>query len=134
MKKIWTILAFLACTSVWGQVQHEDGTWHDDSLTFVVLSEQIAKYGELEICIYHIGQEMCIDNLVTPFEVLIYNSNDNLLWNSMWTGMQTDLVFRKGFPSAAYIIIRAKRDYVININSGTRIYTGEPLELKYQVQ
>ncbi|KAB2816860.1 hypothetical protein [Phaeocystidibacter marisrubri] len=134
MRSILTMLALVLGLGAFGQVQSEDGTWHDDSLSFVVQSEQIKKFGELSICVYHIGKEMCIDNLVTPFEVLIYNENDNLLWTSMWTGMYTEMKFKKAFPSAKYVVIRSTRDFVININTGTRIYTGKPLELKYDVR
>lgn len=134
MKNLLLIGLLFIGQSLFGQVQNEDGTWHDDSLAFSVQSDQLKKYGELNLCIYHIGQQMCVDNLVTPFEVLIYNQNDHVLWTSMWTGMDMRLKFRKAFPTAKYIVIRSKRDYVININSGTRIHTGAPLELKYNVR
>lgn len=132
----WGLMVLLTWCSfaVSGQVQREDGTWFDDQLTFHVENELIRQYGELTVCVWHNANEMCIENLMTAYEILVYNAQDEEIYTSLWTGRVPDVVFKKPLPEAKYIIIRAQRDFVINVLTGTRIYTGEPLELKYDVR
>lgn len=134
MKRVLSILALLITTVVAGQVQREDGTLYDDQLGFHVVQEHVRLYGEINVCIWQKERELCIENLITSYEILIYNQAGEEIWTSLWTGMYPDIKFEKNFPDASYIIIRAKRDYVINIMTGTRIYTDGYMELKYDVR
>ncbi len=117
-----------------GQVKREDGTWYDENLAFQVIEEDVVDKGELLICIYNTENNRCIHNLMTPFEVLVFNEDGEQIWNSTWTGANTDLKFRMPLRGAAYIIVRARNDYVINKLTGDRIFTNGPMELRYDVQ
>lgn len=134
MRKLLMILAVALSATAFSQVQREDGTWYDDQLTFHVVKEQVVKFGEITICIWHKGNEMCVENLFTTYEVLVYDANDEEIWTSLWTGMYPDIKFEKELPTAAYVIIRAKRDYVKNILTGNKIYTDGMMELKYDLR
>jgi len=118
-------------SSIQAQVQKEDGTWWDNNLEFEVLYENLDSTGELMICIKNTEADRCIENLTTGFQVSIFDSGDKELWTSLWTGRSLDFKFKKSFPEATYIIIKANKNYVVNSMTGTRIYQDEPLELKY---
>ena len=126
-----TVLLFKSATA---QVQKEDGTWWDNNLAFDVLYENLDSTGELMICIKNTEADRCIENLTTGFQVNIYGSGDKEIWTSLWTGRSLDFKFKKPFPEATYIIIKANKNYVVNSMTGTRIYQDEPLELKYQLK
>ncbi|MDX5325567.1 MAG: hypothetical protein LPK80_04825 [Bacteroidota bacterium] len=131
------LLSFLLLLSSFGvlaQEQDENGKWWDNNLTFVVTKDQLLEFGELSICVFDTSRDMCVQNLITPFEVLIYNKEGDQIWSSLWRGNNTDLKFSKELPNAHYIIIRAKRDFVINKRTGTRIHQKEPMEIKYTVR
>ena len=134
MKQLFAAILAVTFLSVNGQEQKEDGTWWDNNLEFQVQSDFLKEYGELEICIFDKSRETCIENLVTAYEVRIYNAQQEELWNSLWTGKDMDMVFKKNFPEASYIVIKALRPFVINKLTGTRIYQDEPMELKYTVK
>ena len=134
MKQLFTALFAVTLLSVSAQVQKEDGTWWDNNLEFQVKSDLLKQFGELEICIFDSSRESCIQNLVTSYEVRIFNAANEELWNSLWTGNDMDMVFKKNFPEASYVIIKAMRPFVINKMTGTRIYQDEPMELKYTVK
>lgn len=134
MMKWILFVPFAISGSLQAQVMRSDSTWYDDQLTFSVVSEDIRRSGELVVCLWNPEVDMCIENLITTYEINIYNRSGQLLWNSLWTGMNTEIKFKKAFPGAAYIVIRAKRDYAINIITGTRIYTDGYLELKYTLE
>lgn len=126
----FSFLAFIANA----QVQHEDGTWWDNNLEFKVVRDQMRSRSELEICIYHAIRETCIENLVTGFEVRIYDSKGKELWNSLWTGKNKNIKFKKKFPNASYVEIKATRPFVINELTTNRIYQDKPMELKHNLQ
>ncbi|MBV5262328.1 hypothetical protein FLX56_28530, partial [Synechococcus moorigangaii CMS01] len=70
------LLSFLLLLSSFGvlaQEQDENGKWWDNNLTFVVTKDQLLEFGELSICVFDTSRDMCVQNLITPFEVLIYN-------------------------------------------------------------
>jgi nitrous oxidase accessory protein NosD len=75
----------------------------------------------------------CVENLTTGFQVNIYDAQDKELWNSIWTGRKLDIKFKKNFPDAARVEIKANKNYVINTMTGTRIYQDEPLQLDYKL-
>ena len=128
------ILTCLFVSSIQAQVQKEDGTWWDNNLEFEVLYQNLDSTGELMICIKNTEADRCIENLTTGFQVNIFGSGDKELWTSLWTGRNLDFKFKKPFPEATYIIIKANKNYVVNSMTGTRIYQSEPIELKYTLR
>ena len=131
------LLSALTClfgSSMQAQVQKEDGTWWDNNLEFEVLYENLDSNGQLVLCIKNVKVDRCIENLTTGFQVNIYDSGDKELWTSLWTGRSLDFKFKKSFPEAIYIIIKANKNYVVNSMTGTRIYQDEPLELRYTLK
>jgi hypothetical protein len=116
------------------QEMRADSTWWDNNLQFKVMRDQMRSRSELEICIYHTTRGACIENLVTGFEVRIYDAAGKELWNSLWTGKNKNIKFKKKFPTASYVVIKATRPFVINELSTNRIYQDKPLELKYKLQ
>ena len=134
MRHIFFVFAFFLAAQVVAQEQHEDGTWWDNNLEFQVKKDLIKQFGELEICIFDTKRELCIENLMTRYEVAIYNAANKQIWNSLWTGKDMDMKFSKEFPDAHYIIIKAMKPFVINKLTGTRIHMDKPMELKYMVK
>jgi hypothetical protein len=134
MKHHIAALLMLAFFTVTAQVQKEDGTWWDNDLAFKVTDDQMKLKSELEICIYHTTKEKCIENLVTGFEVRIYDASGKELWNSLWTGSQKRIKFKKKFPQASYLVIKATRPFVINELTTNRIYQDKPMELKHTIR
>lgn len=134
MKRFLIIAILLSSISSIAQVQREDGTWYDDSLSFHVVEEDLKEKGTMLLCIYNEANERCVHNLITPFEILIYDAEDRQIWNSAWSGQNPDIKFRFPMRGAAYIIIQSRNDYVVNSMTGTRIYTDGPLYLKYELQ
>lgn len=134
MKHLFIVAFIAAFFSTKAQELRADSTYWDNDLTFKVETDFLKKFGELEICIYHNTREQCIENLVTSFEVRIYDAANKEIWNSLWTGKEKYLTFKKNFPEANYVVIKALRPFVINILTGTRIYQDKPLELKYEVK
>lgn len=116
------------------QEQREDGTWWDNNLEFQVEEDLLRTLGELEICIFDGKREVCVENLMTMYEVRIFDSQNKEIWNSLWTGKNLKMKFSQPFPEANYIVIKALRPFVINKLTGTRIYQDEAMELKYYVQ
>lgn len=112
----------------------ENGKWVDDNLTFKILYENIRKTGELHLCIANTENDLCVGNLMTPFEVFVFDRKDSLIWSSIWTGTNMNLKFKKRLPTAAKVHIKAKGPFVINKLTTTRIYQKKPLELLYIIQ
>lgn len=140
MKQIITLLLLVSMsTSAFGQetkfvAPKPDSTIYDNELSFYVLSEQMRKYGEIEICIFSDRKNMCVGNLMTSFEIFIYDSNKKLLAKSIWLGMKMKLKFKKKYPNADYIEIRAVKPFVVNKSTGNRIYQDEPITLTYSLR
>ncbi|KFD38448.1 hypothetical protein AT05_10155 [Schleiferia thermophila str. Yellowstone] len=130
---IGTLLVLNCSNTVFAQ-KLENGKWVDDNLTFKVVYENIRKAGELQLCIANLENDLCIGNLMTPFEVFVYDRKDSLIWSSIWTGTNMQLKFKKRLPLAAKVHIKAKVPYVINKLTTTRIYQQSPLELLYVIQ
>jgi len=134
MKNVLLIVTMLIGTTLIAQEQHEDGTWWDNNLTFKVKKDLIKQFGELEICVFDAKRELCVENLMTRYEVIIYNAANKEIWSSLWTGKDMNMKFSKNFPDAHYIIIKAMKPFVINKLSGTRIHMDKPMELKHMVK
>ncbi len=129
------MLAFLTTflNSATAQTQKEDGTWWDNNLEFKVLYQDIDSTGELMICIAQIKEQKCVENLTTGYQVKIYDASNKEIWNSLWTGKNLDIKFKKSFPDAAYLTIEANKNYVVNTLTATRIYQDKALFLKYNL-
>jgi|GEM_PF-320598 len=139
MKQIATLLLLFAMAiSAQAQEKHTgpkpDTAMVDNDLSFYVLSEQMRKYGELQLCIFSDVKQMCVGNLMTSFEVFIYDSNDVVLAKSIWLGMNMKLKFKKKYPGADYVIIKAVKPFVVNKSTGNRIYQDSPIMLNYSLR
>lgn len=129
------IILFLAVgLSSQAQERRDDGTLFDRNLTFHVVDENLINEGTMLVCIINEANDRCVQNLIAPFEVLVYNENDEQIWNSLWTGQNMDLKFRAPMRGAKYVIIQARADFVVNSRTGTRIYTDGPMTLKYDLE
>ena len=111
-----------------------NGRWEDDNLTFMVLNEEIKRRGTLEICIANSENETCIGNLMTAFEVRVFDAQNKEIWNSLWTGTNMKIKMKNKLPTARYITITARMPYVVNKLTTTRIYQTKPMEIKYTLQ
>lgn len=106
----------------------------DNELSFFVVSEQMRKYGEIEVCVFSDKMQMCVGNLTTSFEIHIFDANDQLIAKSIWLGMNLNLKFKKNYPKASYVVIKAVKPFVINKTSGRKIYQDEPLSGKFKLK
>lgn len=134
MRLVFFITFLMATLFTNAQEQRADGTWWDNNLEFHVKADMIKTFGELEICIWDSKREMCVENVMTTYEVRIYDANNKEIWNSMWTGKDMYMKFKKKMPNAHHLTITALRPFVINKSTTTRIYQEKPLELKYTVR
>lgn len=117
---------------LFGQEQRGDKLY-DNNLVFKVVEDLVVRRGILEICIYDTKREICVENLITGYEVRVYDKNDQEIWNSLWTGRNKRMKFKNPIKEAHYVIIKANRPLVINVLTGTRIYQDQPMELKFFV-
>lgn len=131
---VFTILIICFSINFTTAQSYQNGKWTDEDLLFKIVYENIKKTGELHLCIANKNNDMCIGNLMVPFEVLIYDRKDSIIWSSIWTGNSMKLKFKKRLPMAYKIHIKAKAPYVINKLTTTKIYQNQPLELLYIVQ
>ncbi|KAB2813684.1 hypothetical protein [Phaeocystidibacter luteus] len=134
MRIILCISFLIASLSSIAQVQREDGTWYDENLAIRVMEEDIRNEGTLEICIYSTTNDRCIHNLKTPYEVLVYNEDGEQIWNSAWTGQKMSIKFSTPLRGAAYIVVNAKNDYVVNTLTGERIFTNGVMSVEYEIE
>ena len=107
---------------------------YDNELSFYVVSEQMRKYGEIEVCVFSDKVNMCVGNLTTSFEIHIFDANDQLLAKSIWLGMNLNIKFKKNYPKAKYLEIKAVKPFVINKTTGSKIYQDEPISGKFTLK
>jgi len=134
IRVIGLVTFLLASILAHGQEQRADGTWWDNNLEFHVKADMIKSFGELEICIWDAKRDMCVENVMTTYEIRIYDASNKEIWNSMWTGKDMYMKFKKKLPNAHHLTITALRPFVINKSTTTRIYQDIPMQLKYTVQ
>lgn len=134
MRKLLIALLLLAAGVAHAQVQKEDGKWWDNNLAFHVKNEQVKTKGQLEICIFDTSRDVCVENLMTSYEVRIFDATNKEIWNSLWTGKNMNMKFSKPLPTAHHVVIKAMKPFVINQLTTTRIFQDNPLELKYNLQ
>lgn len=134
MNRILIVLFLAIGLTSQAQERREDGTLYDGNLTFQVVEENLRNEGTMLVCILNEANGRCVQNLIAPFEVLVYNQNDEQIWNSLWTGQNMDLKFRVPMRGAKYVIIQARADFVVNSRTGTRIYTDGPMTVKYELE
>jgi hypothetical protein len=131
MRKFLAILILMPFW-IFGQEQRGD-TLYDNNLVFKVVEDMIVRRGILEICIYDSKREICVENLITGYEIRVYDRNGQEIWNSLWTGRNKRMKFKNPIREAHYVVIKANRPLVINVLTGTRIYQDQPMELKFFV-
>ncbi len=124
-------LLVLCSLSAGAQTRGEDGKWYDSNLTFQVSEETVREDGAFTLCVAQKKEKRCVENLFTPFVVRVYNASGKEIWNGQYTGMVPFVVFKKALPDAAKMEIVSQKNFVINVLSGTRIYTGAPLRMTY---
>jgi hypothetical protein len=136
MRHIGTLflLSFLSTISILNAQERRGDTLWDNNLQFLVVEDLIVRRGILEICIYDSKRDICVENLVTGFEVRVFNAKDEEVWNSLWTGRNKRMRFKNPIRDAHYVIIKANGPFVINLLSGSRVYQDQPMELKFFVQ
>jgi hypothetical protein len=110
-----------------------DGKYYDNDLQFYVVEENVKRTGVIEICITN-SDKRCIENLLTGYEILVYDNSNKEIWASIWSGQSMRVKFDNKLPNAHYVIIRARAPYVVNKRTTTRIYQDEPIELKHFVR
>ncbi len=138
--KFALVLLFLLPFAGWSQVNTEKTLSSDttkivdNDLSFYVVSEQMRKYGEIEVCVFSDKMNMCVGNLTTSFEIHIFDANDQLIAKSIWLGMNLNIKFKKNYPKAKYVLIKAVKPFVINKTSGRKIYQDEPLSGKFMLK
>lgn len=128
----WVAVATLFLTGeLHAQTRSADGKWRDPNLTFQVVEESVREDGAFTLCVAQKKEKRCVENLFTSFVVRVYNASGKEIWNGQYTGMVPYIVFKKALPDAAKMEITAQKDFVINVLTGTRIYTGQPLSYTY---
>lgn len=133
MKRILIVLFLTFGVVSQAQETREDGTRYDENLEFKVIDEELKTEGTMLVCIYDSKNEACVQNVIVPFEVLVYNEDDEQIWNSIWTGQNMDLKFKVPMRGASYVIIQARADFVVNSRTGTKIYTDGRMTLKHEL-
>jgi hypothetical protein len=95
------------------------------------VEETVREEGAFTLCVAQEKEGRCVENLLTPCVVRVFNSAGTEIWNGTYTGMVPYVVFKKALPAAARMEIVAQKNFVINVMTGTRIYTGQPLRATY---
>lgn len=133
MRTTFAMLLFsLSATICLGQ-EKVDEKWVDNSLTFKVLSESIKKDGNIMICIVDTERDICIENLQTGFEIKVYSSGGEVLWEGIGSGRMRKVQLPKALPQASYITLKAFKAHVTNKRTGTLIHQDKPMEIKYSL-
>lgn len=133
LKVLLIISGILIQINTQAQVER-NGRWEDEKLTFLVLSENIKRLGTINLCIGNLENEQCIGNLMTAFELRVFDAQNNEIWNSLWTGTNMNIKLKNKLPNASYLIIKARAPYVVNTLTTTRIYQSKPIEIKYTLR
>jgi len=134
MKNIFALL-LLCTTSVltFGQTQVGE-KWVDNNLTFQITYEDIKGQGRMDICIADTSRgDACIENLQSGFEVKVYDTESNLLWEGIGSGRSSMLKLPKAMPEASYVTIKAFKPYVVNKRTSTLIHQDENIQIKHKL-
>jgi hypothetical protein len=108
-----------------------NGRWLDDGLQFKVLEEFVKTKGEIYICLSDSTGEVCIENLVSGYELKIYNGQDKLLWEGFASGRRKGVKLPSAYPQATYFTLLAFKPWVVNKRPGHKIHQAKAIELKY---
>jgi hypothetical protein len=108
-----------------------DGRWVDNSLQFKVLEQLVISKGEIYICLSDSSGEVCIENLVSGFELKVYDAKDKLLWEGIASGRRKGVKLPQAFPQARYFTLKAFKPWVVNKSTGNKIHQAKALQLKY---
>ena len=129
MRNLFTLFACALTLSSMAQNKGSDGRWIDHDLTLQVEEQAIQTHGTFTVCVAKKSSGLCIQNLLTPFSVKVYDDKGKEIWNGLYTGMVPFIEFKKALPHASRLDLVSGRDFVINVLTGTRIYTGKPLKI-----
>ncbi len=130
--KLYLSILFVGLLSLTISAQElVDGRWTDDNLQFKVLEQFVKTKGEIYICISDSSGDVCIENLVSGFELKVYNAQDKLLWEGFGSGRRKGVKLPQAFPQAHYFTLKAFKPWVVNKQSGNRIHQAKAIELKY---
>lgn len=127
------MLALLVGALAHGQ-EEVNGQWTDNDLAFKVEWENIKQSGEVDLCIAKASEDVCIRNLFTSFEVLIYDAKGEVINKSIWTGLNLNIKFKQPIPQAHRMVIKAVKPFVINRLTKTKIHQQKPLELEVMLR
>lgn len=108
-----------------------NGRWQDDQLQFIILQESVKTRGEIYLCLSDSAGEVCIENLVTGFELKVYDSSNRLLWEGFASGRRKGLKLPNAFPNARYFTVKAFKPWVVNKRTSNKIHQSKAIELKY---
>tara|TARA_R110002050_G_scaffold297447_1_gene458936 strand:+ start:1258 stop:1662 length:405 start_codon:yes stop_codon:yes gene_type:complete len=108
-----------------------DGRWVDDDLQFIVVEQFIRGKGEIYICLSDSAGEVCIENLVSGYELKVFDAQENLLWEGFGSGRSKGVKLPQAFPQARYITLKAFKPWVVNKRTGNKIHQAKAIELKY---
>jgi hypothetical protein len=108
-----------------------NGRWVDDGLQFKVLEQFVKTKGEIYICLSDSTGEVCIENLVSGYELKIYNGQGKLLWEGFGSGRRKGVKLPSAYPQAKYFTITAFKPWVVNKRTGNKIHQAKAIELKY---
>tara|TARA_B100000780_G_scaffold278827_1_gene253870 strand:- start:4604 stop:5002 length:399 start_codon:yes stop_codon:yes gene_type:complete len=128
MYKCLFYIFILSGFNLFSQTQLENGEWEDKYLSFKISQESIRENGSINLCISK--DSICIENLIVGFTVRLIDFKGVQISNSLWTGKNMEIEFKKAFPEAIEILVEAGAPFVINKITGTRISTGKPLSLR----
>ena len=131
MKGTAFLALLLLAVPAWAQTRGADGKWYDSNLTLQVVEETVREEGAFTLCVAQKKEGRCVENLLTRFVVRVFNAAGAEIWNGTYTGMVPYVVFKKALPTAARMEIVAQKNFVINVMTGTRIYTEQPLRTTY---
>lgn len=108
--------------------------WVDNNLTFEIVKDNIKTKGEFTFCIFDTLRSSCIQNLSSGLEVKAFDSDGNLIWVGIATGMKKSLKLPKPLPRARYLTLVAFKPWVANKSTGNLIHQDMPIEIKYYIK
>ncbi|PTM05559.1 MAG: hypothetical protein DA405_03375 [Bacteroidetes bacterium] len=108
-----------------------DGRWVDDNLQFIVLEQYLKDKGEIYICLSDSAGEVCIENLVSGYELKVFDAQNKLLWEGFASGRRKGVKLPQAYPQARYVALKAFKPWVVNRRTGNKIHQAKAIELKY---
>lgn len=108
--------------------------WVDKDLTLMLVNQNIRSKGEFYVCVWDSARSVCIENLVTGFEIEIMDQNGKVLYQGTASGRRKGLRLPEPLPTAGSIKLKAFKPWVINKSTGTYIYQEDRITVKYPIK